>query len=127
MAKHNDIGKLGEDIACMFLMKRGFSSFTRNFRENYGEIDIIAEKHGTTHFFEVKTVSRESLEGVESENTAEENVTCEKLAKLSRVISTYIESKRIHDWQFDVIAVYLCVATKKAKVRFFQNQILPEN
>lgn len=126
MAKHNEIGKLGEDIATMFLKKRGFTGFTRNFREKYGEIDIISEKDGKTHFIEVKTVSRENLDGIEKENIAEENVTREKLSKLSRVISTYVEKERVLDWQFDVIAVYLNTNTKTAKVRFIENQILPE-
>lgn len=126
MAKHNEIGKLGEDIATMFLKKQGFTGFTRNFREKYGEIDIISEKDGKTHFIEVKTVSRENLDGIEKENIAEENVTCEKLSKLSRVISTYVEKEKVLDWQFDVIAVYLNTNTKKAKVRFIENQILPE-
>lgn len=126
MAKHNDIGKLGEDIACMFLKKHGFTGFTRNLREKYGEIDIISQKDGYTHFVEVKTVSRENLYGVEKENSAEENVTREKLIKLSRVISTYVQNNKIERWQFDVIAVYLNTNTKTAKVRFIENQILPE-
>ena len=126
MAKHNEIGKLGEDIATMFLKKHGFTGFTRNFREKYGEIDIISEKDGKTHFIEVKTVSRENLDGIEKENIAEENVTREKLSKLSRVISTYVEKERVLDWQFDVIAVYLNTNIKTAKVRFIENQILPE-
>lgn len=126
MARHNEVGKLGEDLVQMFLMKQGFTGFTRNFLKKYGEIDIIAKKSGVTHFIEVKTVSRENLANLENINFAEENVTREKLIKLSRVVSAYIEKEKVSNWQFDVCAVYVDVGTKKAKIRFLENQLLPE-
>jgi len=65
MAYHNDIGKLGEDIACDFLIGKGLIIVSRNFRKPYGEIDIVAREtpswFGNTgrkyRFVEVKSVS----------------------------------------------------------------------
>lgn len=125
MAKHNEIGKIGEDLATKFLEDKGFDVFTRNFRAPYGEIDILALKSGVTHFVEVKTVSCEKG-GLALENMAEENVTREKLRKLSRVIQVYINKENVENWQFDVCAVYLFTEDKTAKVRFLENQLLPE-
>lgn len=125
MAKHNEIGKIGEDLATKFLRDKGFDVFTRNFRAPYGEIDIVALKSGITHFVEVKTVSCENEVGF-LENRAEENVTREKLQKLSRVIQVYINKEKVEKWQFDVCAVYLSLENKKASIRFLENQLLPE-
>lgn len=38
----NPIAKLGEDKACEYLKKLGFKIIERNFRKEYGEIDIVA-------------------------------------------------------------------------------------
>ena len=51
------IGDIGENIACMFLVKRGFKVIGRNYLKKWGEIDIIAEKQGILHFVEVKSVT----------------------------------------------------------------------
>lgn len=47
-------GKLGENEACSYLEENGFTILKRNFRTPLGEIDIVALKNGTMHFFEVK-------------------------------------------------------------------------
>ena len=44
MAEHNEIGKIGENLATTFLMKQGFAILERNYRVKVGEIDIIAQK-----------------------------------------------------------------------------------
>ena len=42
MAKHNDFGKLGEEIAVNYLMEKGYEILERNWRNIHKEIDIIA-------------------------------------------------------------------------------------
>lgn len=51
------IGRLGEELAGKFLMKRGYKIVDRNYRRPWGELDIIAEKKGKIHFVEVKSMS----------------------------------------------------------------------
>lgn len=48
-------GKRGENIACDFLLREGYIIINRNFRSQYGEIDIIAENETHIIFVEVKT------------------------------------------------------------------------
>lgn len=56
------IGKLGEDLANMFLVKHGYVILEENYTKKYGEIDLIAKKDGIIHFIEVKSVvSHETL------------------------------------------------------------------
>lgn len=49
-----EIGKSGESLACSYLKDNGYAILERNFKTPTGEIDIIAKRKGTLHFFEVK-------------------------------------------------------------------------
>lgn len=130
----NKIGKLGEDIAIMFLKKHNFDVLTRNYNRKWGEIDIVAKKDGITHFIEVKAVSRENLQDISRVTPIkqgfirpEENLHEAKLKRLSRVIQTYLmENRHIKDWQFDLCLVYIDQVAKKAKVKIIEDLILPE-
>ncbi len=48
------LGKLGEDLACAELARRGYAILARRYRTRYGEIDIISERGDTVVFVEVK-------------------------------------------------------------------------
>ncbi len=125
MAKHNEVGKIGEDVACDFLGQKGFKVMERNFRKPYGEIDIIAtDPKGLLRFVEVKTVSWETGGG-EPRYRPEENVHPAKARRMMNVISAYLVSHETEgEWQFDVLAVFLDQNTKTAKVRFLENVVL---
>jgi putative endonuclease len=128
MTEKQIIGRVGENTACKFLVKHGFEIIERNYWKKWGEIDIIAKKEGILHFIEVKTVSCKNLDNAIHEtngNRPEENVHPWKLKRLSRVIQTYLLEKDIDDeWQFDVIAVFLDLNKKEARIRFLENIIL---
>lgn len=55
MARHNEFGKWGEDLAAKYLEERGFEILARNWRHERKEVDIIAQKEETLYFVEVKT------------------------------------------------------------------------
>jgi putative endonuclease len=48
------LGKIGEDLACGELERRGYAILARRYRRRGGEIDIIAREGGTLVFVEVK-------------------------------------------------------------------------
>ena len=48
------LGDFGEDIACRYLRRRGYTIVGRNFTCRMGEIDIIAQNRKYTVFVEVK-------------------------------------------------------------------------
>ena len=44
MARHNDIGRWGEDIAADYLVAGGYAIVGRNLRFGRDEIDIVATR-----------------------------------------------------------------------------------
>lgn len=118
--KNNKIvGTLGEDIAGNFLESKGFIVVNRNYSKKWGEIDIVAKKDGVIHFVEVKTV----VDMKDSDQRPEENVHERKLKRLERAIQSYISEKKEgeNEWQLDVVAIFLDLNKKEARVRFTEN------
>lgn len=123
------VGEIGEDIACQFLERKGFKILERNYRKPWGEIDIIAEKAGVVRFVEVKAVSHERLPDVsrEMDYRPEEMATSEKLRKVARTASLYMEAKRDkREYQVDVVGVILSERTRQARCRLIE-QALEDN
>lgn len=142
-SKSQKIGELGEDVACKYLEKQGFSIKERNYTKKWGEIDVIANKEGKLYFIEVKSVSCD-LEGVNAEGESvthvtthgephqytkfkpEENMHPWKMKRLSRTVGTYLIHNRIGNtpWQFDLLVVYLDMNKRLARVKVVENIIL---
>ncbi|MBZ0327918.1 MAG: YraN family protein [Altibacter sp.] len=55
MAYHNELGKIGEQLAADYLLRNGFAILKRNFVFDKAEIDIIAQKDNQVIIVEVKT------------------------------------------------------------------------
>ena len=55
MAKNNDLGVLGESVACEYLEKNGYRILFKNKRYGHCETDIICENGEFLVFAEVKT------------------------------------------------------------------------
>lgn len=100
-SKTQKIGEIGENLACMFLMKHGFTILERNVANKFGEIDIVAKKKGIVHFFEVKAGKQGGWL-----NPAQ-NLTKEKLHKFRISVEHYCLSKRLKDFRVQGIVVLL--------------------
>ncbi len=131
MAKHNEVGKVGEGVATKFLEKKGFSIICRNYSKKWGELDIVAQKDSIVHFIEVKTVSRRSYNGVFSQEInsyrPEDNMHPWKLQRLRRALQTFLLEKYPHKepkWQFDIACVFLDMEKRVAKVRYLEDIVL---
>lgn len=119
------LGDLGENMACKFLVKRGFEILEQNYNKKWGEIDIIAKKGDKLHFIEVKSVSHlPSVTHVTDNYRPEDNLHPWKLKRLSRVIQTYLLSQNSPDWQFDVITVFLDLKGLQAKINYIEDIII---
>jgi putative endonuclease len=128
----NELGRLGEDIACNFLRKHKFKIVDRNYRKKCGEIDIVAQKDRKLYFVEVKSVSCEmSKDKVTHEildgYRPEDNIHPQKVRRLRRVMQMYIADKNVSpetNWIFNIIIVKIDILSKKARVYFLKDIIL---
>ncbi len=59
MAKHNELGKLGEELAVQYLAEKGYEILERNWRNKHKEIDIIAKDGVELVIVEVKARQRD--------------------------------------------------------------------
>ena len=117
-----ETGQRGEDLACEYLVKKGYKIIGRNYRINFGEIDIIAKKRGffadkTIHFVEVKTLS-----GDIRNFYPEEHVDYRKQNKYKRLVEIWLEKNKLpqdHSCQVDIIAI--SINDEVPKVEFFEN------
>jgi len=129
MAIHNEIGRIGEQIAEKFLKNKGLQIVARNYKKPYGEIDIVARENKTIRFVEVKTVSYGTPTNRGSDVPREmirpeENVHPQKLKRLGRVVEAYIISHETDEWVFDLICVYLDTKSRTAKVKWIKDIVL---
>src|SRR3989338_236484 len=120
--KKSEIGKLGEDLACEYLVEKSFIICERNVRKPWGEIDIIAkDSGGILVFVEVKTISQSNAPGkydlsIYAPNSLWQAIrqfgNAAMLRKLQRTASLYagfndnlIDEKK--GWRIDLIAITL--------------------
>lgn len=100
MAKHNEFGKLGEELAAHYLIGKGYEIVERNWRNVHKEIDIIARKDKELVIVEVKT--RQSDEYGEPDAA----VTRQKQKRLIAAANAYLFEKKLDlGTRFDVISI----------------------
>ena len=102
--EHLKTGQKGEQLACRYLIKKGYTLLRRNYRSGKHEIDIImlAPDRTAVVFVEVKTRTGSQY------TLPREAVTRQKQHYLSLAAETYLRDTRRTDVpaRFDVIEVY---------------------
>ncbi len=100
MAKHNDFGKLGEEIAANYLMEKGYEILERNWRNIHKEIDIIARDGKFLVIVEVKTRQTDEY------GNPDIAVTRKKQRMLIAAANAYIMRNRLDiETRFDIISI----------------------
>lgn len=99
MARHNDIGKWGEQLAVELLVSKGYAICQTNWRKDNFEIDIIAMKGNRIVFVEVKTRTSDIVDPLVA-------IDRRKMDKMIRAANCYILTYHIpHEYQFDLIFI----------------------
>ena len=102
MAEHNDLGKAGEELACEYLINKGFKILERNWRFGNDEIDIIAQHADNLIVVEVKTRMTNFF------GEPQTFVSKQKQGFLIRAANVYSERiKQDLEVRFDIIGVVL--------------------
>ena len=113
--KNLELGKLGERLATLYLLDRGYKLIQANYRSiRWGEIDLIMRDGEVFVFVEVKT--RTSVKY----GKPEEAVTYHKLRKLRRPINFFVSTNKIRaPLRVDVISILF--EGEKHKIEHFKN------
>ncbi|MBW6520007.1 MAG: YraN family protein [Desulfoarculaceae bacterium] len=105
--RRNILGQRGEDLAAEHLLHKGYRIIERNYRNHFGEIDIIAldttRMPKTLVFIEVKT-RKNTLFSAPSEA-----VTRKKQMQIIKVAMAYLSKNKLAEsaTRFDVVAILL--------------------
>ena len=100
MAHHNELGKLGEQLASDFLLNKGYEILARNFVFQKAEVDIIAKHANMIICVEVKTRNSDFF------GDPQDFVTSGKIKNLVKAMDAFIFENDISlETRFDIIAV----------------------
>lgn len=101
MASHNELGKLGEELAVGYLQQNGYQILETNWVFQKAEIDIIAQKENTLAIIEVKTRSSVDF------GLPQDFVNPKKIQQLTKAVNEYVISNDLEaDIRFDIIAIH---------------------
>jgi len=95
------LGQRGENAAARFLRQLGYKIVARGYRDQLGELDLIALDGRTVVFVEVKTRTNHDA------GHPAESITHDKQRRLTRLALLYLKRHRLLEQsaRFDVIAV----------------------
>ena len=119
MARHNELGKRGEQLARRFLEEKGYRILDTNWRHGKDELDIVALDENLLVVIEVKTRSTDYF-GDPSEAVDEA-----KERFLIRGAEAYLESNQLDlEIRFDIISVIL--TGKGHRIEHIMDAFYPE-
>ncbi len=99
MAKHNETGKRGEELAAEYLISKGYVVRDTNWRWQKYELDIVCEYQGRIVVVEVKTRTSDYVDPLAA-------ITPAKVARTVRAANVYLQLFDLpHEVQFDIITV----------------------
>ena len=97
------VGMKGEEAASGLLKDKGYNILRRNYAvHNVGELDIIAEKDGDIHIFEVRT-----RRNIGTYPDSAESVVSKKRSRVMRTAERFVNENGLYDRNivFEVIKV----------------------
>lgn len=116
-----ELGALGENLACGYLVDKGLEILSQNWRIDFGEIDIVARHQKTIHFIEVKTIVQNS-----SGFFPEQRVDYKKQHKLRKLAQIWLQKNNYSQdvpYQIDLVGILVNEVTRNAKLHYFPNAV----
>lgn len=119
MARHNDTGALGEELATDYLLARGYVIHRRDERmARKGEIDIIAFKGNEVVFVEVKTRREDDTDPMDV-------VDGRRRSRMCRAADAFIDTMQLDLLpRFDIIIVNI-LADGQTRLTHYPDAFVP--
>jgi putative endonuclease len=120
MAKHNEVGQAGEDLAAVHFATQGYTILQRNYRYGRAEIDIIMQKGDELIFVEVKTRSDTYF------SAPEYAVSSKKQKMMLEAAGQFMFETNYEElFRFDVVAIVLAGGVNLKDFEHFENAFFP--
>jgi len=113
-------GKIGEEIAAKFLAKKGFKIIDQNWRDKFGEIDLIVLDKNTLVFVEVK------LKIGSDYGSPEQMINKRKISQIQKTAYDFLRQHPQLDPKFpqhriDAVCIILNKDKSVRRVRHYKN------
>ena len=114
---NKDIGSFGEALARDYLISKGYKILNMNFRNKFGEIDIICKKNNLLIFYEIKSRYSNSF------GSPIESITCYKQKQIIKLSELYLISKKYYNFnvRYDIIEVIFNTITSSHIINHVQD------
>lgn len=114
---NKDIGSFGEALARDYLISKGYKILNLNFRNKFGEIDIICKKNNLLIFCEIKSRYSNSF------GSPIESITCYKQKQIIKLSELYLISKKYYNFnvRYDIIEVIFNTITSSHIINHVQD------
>lgn len=100
MAKHNILGREGEDIAAKYLEQKGYAVLDRDWHCGHKDLDLVVIKDNTIVFVEVKTRAGNEW------GDPQDFITDRKIHRIVNSADAYLRFNQVDmDVRFDVISI----------------------
>lgn len=111
------LGDRGERAAAKHFKKLGYRILAKQYRNNFGEVDIIAQDGPITVFAEVKTRT------TTDDGQPFEAVDRRKQEKITRVALAWLKKHRRLEQpaRFDVVSIVWPADSREPQIQHFQN------
>ena len=116
------LGKRGESLVGHYLEQKGFKVLAYNYKQKFGEVDIIAQKEEVIAFVEVKLRTNPLF-------SMSDLITKSKKDKIIKTAKYYIANNNFTDtiFRFDVAFVHECEINGQLdyEIEYLENAFAP--
>ncbi len=126
-SEKRQFGDIGEEFAAKYLEQKGYKILERNWRQKWGELDIVAAKASGIFKSKIQEIVFAEVKTVKDGNMAlaAQNVHHWKQQRLIRTAQTYLAQKNISNlpWRIDVLLVDFDPRTRAPKIEHLENAV----
>ncbi len=127
ITQKRQFGDMGEEFAAKYLEQKGYKILERNWRQKWGELDIVAAKAGGLFGQKIKEIVFAEVKTVKDGDTAfaAQKVHRWKQERLIRTAQTYLAKNNLSSlpWRIDVLLVDFDPRTNAPKIEHLENAV----